>query len=377
MKGTRVTVWPAAALAAGMLASGCALLACGEPASAPAAKTKSAPAAAAPAQQATAPDSAALRERASAVLGPLADEAPNPDNPITREKIALGRMLYYDPRLSKNHDISCNSCHQLDNHGVDSEPTSPGHKGQRGVRNSPTVYNAAFHIAQFWDGRAADVEEQAKGPVLNPVEMAMPSEAAVVAVLKSIPGYAPLFAAAFPKQEDPISYDNMARAIGAFERRLSTPSRFDAFLEGQDEALSEQEIAGLETFLEVGCPSCHNGPLVGGNLYQKLGLIKPYETDDAGRFAVTGNEADRQVFKVPSLRNVEKTGPWFHDGSKTDLDDAIRTMAEHQLGRELTNQQLRSLRVFLASLSGEVDGEYIAQPELPPSGPDTPAPDPS
>jgi cytochrome c peroxidase len=358
------------------------LPACGDAPAPPAEPAEAAPADA-PAPPAVAPataeppDRAALRDRARRVFGSLPDEAANPANPMADEKIALGRMLYYDARLSKNHDVACNSCHQLDKHGVDGEATSPGHKGQRGGRNSPTVYNAAFHVAQFWDGRAADVEEQAKGPVLNPIEMAMPSEAAVLVVLNSIPGYPPLFAAAFPGDEDPVSYDNMARAIGAFERRLATPSRFDAFLEGEDAALSDAELKGLGTFMTVGCHSCHNGAVIGGNAYHKLGVIEPYETEDPGRFAVTGSEADRQVFKVPSLRNIEKTGPWFHDGSKKTLDDTIRTMARHQLGRTLTHEQVESIRSFLASLTGEVDTEYIAMPELPESGPDTPAPDPT
>ena len=175
-------------------------------------------------------DVVALRERARSVFGELPEEAASESNPVTEEKITLGRMLYFDTRLSKNHDVSCNSCHGLANFGVDGQATSPGHKGQRGDRNSPTVYNAALHISQFWDGRAADVEAQAKGPVLNPIEMAMPSEDAVVALLKSIPGYAPLFVAAFPGEEGSITYNNMARAIGAFERRLITADRLDAFV---------------------------------------------------------------------------------------------------------------------------------------------------
>jgi cytochrome c peroxidase len=214
----------------------------------------------------TGPDRPALRERARSVFGELPDEAASEANPVTEEKIALGRMLFFDARLSKNHDVSCNSCHDVANFGVDGEPTSEGHKGQRGGRNSPTVYNAALHIAQFWDGRAPDVEEQAKGPVLNPIEMAMPSEEAVVSVLKSIPGYAPLFTAAFPDDEDPIDYDNMARAIGAFERRLITADRLDAFVSGQDAALNDEDLAGLEEFLDAGCITCHIGPIIGGGL---------------------------------------------------------------------------------------------------------------
>jgi cytochrome c peroxidase len=247
---------------------------------------------------------AALRERANAFFGSLPAEVPNPANPITPAKVELGRMLYYDARLSKNHDVACNTCYLLDRFGVDGEPTSVGHRGQRGDRNAPTVYNAALHFAQFWDGRAADVEEQAKGPVLNPVEMAMASEAATVAVLESIPGYAPLFAAAFPEDEQAITYENMARAIGAFERGLMTPAPFDAFLAGDDDALSETELAGLDAFISSGCIACHQGPAVGGLMYQKLGLIKPYPGEDPGRAAVTGNEADRQFFNgsLPARR---------------------------------------------------------------------------
>jgi cytochrome c peroxidase len=332
----------------------------------------------APAQPAAAPagsDRAAVRAKASAVFGVLPDEASSASNPVTQERITLGRMLYYDPRLSKNQDVACNNCHLLDRFGVDGEPTSTGHKGQHGARNAPSVYNAALHTAQFWDGRAPNVEEQAKGPVLNPVEMAMPSEQAVVAVLQSIPGYAPLFAAAFPGDSDPITYDHMAMAIGAFERRLMTPSRFDAFLEGQDAALSDAEVAGLALFMDVGCITCHNGPPVGGLSFQKLGLVKPYPTQDTGRLQVTHNEADREVFKVPSLRNVAKTAPYFHDGSLATLDAVIPVMAEHQLGRTLTSEQVQQIETFLRSLTGTVDEEYVKRPELPASGPNTPAPD--
>jgi len=335
------------------------------------------PAAPAPAVVASSVDRDALRARASAIFGALPAEAANPDNPITSAKVELGRILYYDPRLSKNHDVSCNTCHLLDRGGVDGEPTSTGHRGQRGARNAPSVYNAALHIAQFWDGRAADVEEQAKGPVLNPVEMAMPSEEAVIAVLESIPGYAPLFAAAFPGDENPITYDNMARAIGAFERKLLTPSPFDAFVAGDDRALRDEQLAGLDAFLSAGCIACHQGVAIGGGLYQKLGVIKPYPTEDPGRAAITGNDADRQVFKVPSLRNVAKTGPYLHDGSVQQLDDMIRIMAEYQLGIPIDDARVGAIHAFLESLSGRVDAELIAMPELPPSGPDTPAPDPT
>jgi cytochrome c peroxidase len=317
----------------------------------------------------------ALRTQARQIFGPLPAEAPNAANPITQEKIELGRMLYYEPRLSRNHDVSCNSCHQLDKFGVDAEKTSPGHAGQRGGRNSPTVYNAALHIRQFWDGRAADVEEQAKGPVLNPIEMAMPDEATVVAVLRSIPGYQPLFAAAFPGEEPAITYDNMARAIGVFERRLMTPGRFEKWLAGDDAALSGAEQEGLRTFISTGCPTCHAGPGFGGSMFQKLGLVEPYPTQDQGRQQATGKPEDQYFFKVPSLRNAAKTGPWFHDGSIQDLDMAIRVMARFQLGRTLTDAQAGSIAGFLEALTGDVDEAYVARPELPASGPQTPAPD--
>jgi cytochrome c peroxidase len=322
-------------------------------------------------------DRSALRTRAAAVFGTLPVEASNPENAITPAKVELGRTLYYEPRLSKNHDVSCNTCHLLDRHGVDGQPTSTGHRGQRGGRNAPTVYNAALHITQFWDGRAADVEEQAKGPVLNPIEMAMPSEKAVVAVLDSIPGYAPLFEAAFPEDENPISYDNMARAIGAFERKLLTPSPFDAFIAGDDNALSDEQLAGLDAFVSAGCTTCHQGAAIGGGLYQKLGVIKLYPTEDPGRMEVTGDQADERVFKVPSLRNIAKTGPYLHDGSIQELDEMIRIMAEFQLGIPVDDAQVSAIQAFLESLTGVVDAELIAMPELPPSGPGTPAPDPS
>jgi cytochrome c peroxidase len=340
---------------------------------------ESAPAATPSATEAAplAPDRAALSARAKAVFGTLPSDAANAVNPITDAQIALGRMLYYDARFSKSQDLSCNSCHPLDRYGADGEPTSAGHKGQRGARNSPSVYNAALQFVQFWDGRAADVEEQAKGPVLNPVEMAMPSEGYVLQVIESVPGYAPLFAAAFPDDKKPIDYDNFGKAIGAFERRLITPSPVDAFIAGDLTALDDAQVRGLQAFLDTGCTTCHQGVGIGGGMYQKLGLVRPVETADEGRAAITHNPADKGLFKVPSLRNVAKTAPYFHDGSKATLDDAIRTMAAVQLGRDLADDQVATIRTFLESLTGTVDGAYIARPELPESGPKTPKPNPS
>lgn len=320
-------------------------------------------------------DAAALAARARAVFGVLPDEVPNPENPVTDAKVELGRMLYYEPRVSKSHQFSCNSCHLLDRFGVDGEPTSLGHGGQRGDRNAPTVYNAALHLSQFWDGRAADVEEQAQGPVLNPVEMAMPSAAFVNEVLRSIPGYRPLFEKAFPGEAQPVRFENFARAVAAFERRLTTPGRFDRFLQGDTSALDAAERQGLRTFLEVGCTTCHVGATVGGTMYQKIGLVVPYPTEDLGRYKVTGNESDKYVFKVPSLRNVAKTAPYFHDGSVKTLPEAVRLMGHHQLGRELRDAQVGEIVAFLNALTGEIDPDRVAKPELPASGPETPGPE--
>jgi len=310
-------------------------------------------------------DAAALRERAKALLGTPLPVAESPMNPITEAKVNLGRMLYFDKRLSIDNDVSCNSCHQLDKYGVDNEKTSKGHKGQRGDRNSPTVYNAAFHFVQFWDGRAADVEEQAKGPILNPVEMAMPSEPEVVKRLEGVKGYREAFAAAFPGEKQPITYDNLARAIGAFERKLVTLSPFDEFLAGDDQALTTEQQEGLAIFLDTGCTVCHSGAVVGGQMYQKLGLVKPYPTSDPGRAKITGNAAEQGFFKVPSLRNVAKTAPYFHDGSIASLDQASRIMAEHQLGRTLSDTDVTKLVSFLESLTGSIDSEYTREPKLP------------
>lgn len=313
-----------------------------------------------------------------AVFGTLPEVWENPDNPITDAKVDLGRMLFYETRLSKSHAISCNSCHGLDTFGVDNKAGSVGHKNQITGRNSPTVYNAAAHVAQFWDGRAADVEEQAKGPVLAGGEMAMPSPEFVVETLKSIPGYEPLFKAAFPDAEDPITYDNMARAIGAFERKLSTPGRFDDYLAGKEDALTEQEKRGLGTFFAVGCNTCHIGPAIGGLMYHKLGLVKPWpDLKDEGRGGHTGNETEKGWFKVPSLRNIAETGPYLHDGSVEELGDMVSLMAEHQLGKTLTDEQTADIVVFLKALTGEIDQEYIKKPQLPESGPNTPKPDPN
>ncbi|MGJ5818314.1 cytochrome-c peroxidase [Paludibaculum fermentans] len=310
------------------------------------------------------------------VFKPLPAAMDSATNPPSQAKLELGRMLYFENRLSKSQKFSCNSCHMLDKFGVDNQPTSEGHKGQRGDRNSPTVFNAALHMAQFWDGRAADVEAQAKGPVLNPVEMAMPDEQTVVKTLKSMPEYTALFAKAFPGQKDPVTYDNMAKAIGAFERKLVTPSRWDKFLAGDKTALSEQEQAGLAKFLDAGCAGCHSGTLLGGSSYQKLGAAHPYPgLKDEGRSKVSKNAGEKFYFKVPSLRNIDRTAPYYHDGSVKSLDEAVNRMAEFQLGSKLAPADVSAIVTWLKSLTGEVPASLIAKPKLPASTPQTPKPD--
>src|SRR5512135_1887637 len=287
------------------------------------------------------------------LFAPLPVVMSSPENPVTDAKVRLGRILYYDPRLSANQKISCNTCHPLDAYGAESKPVSTGHKNQKGNRNAPTVYNAAGYFVQFWDGRAPTVEEQAKGPITNPVEMAMPSNAAAVQVIKSMPEYVALFQTAFPKEKDPITYNNMVLAIGAFERGLVTPSRWDAFIEGDQSALTDAEKSGFNTFAATGCQWCHYGPYVGGASYQKLGIVKPWlDQTDQGLYQVTKEENDKMVFKVPSLRNISKTGPYFHDGSVATLDQAIRDMARYQRGVNLNDAQVKLIENWLASLTG-------------------------
>lgn len=332
------------------------------------------------------PATAASKEAPKAVTVDPAQLAPfpvapakieSPANPITDDKVALGKTLYFENRLSKNHDLSCNSCHDLAKYGVDGEKTSTGHKKQKGDRNAPSVYFAAAHVKQFWDGREQTIEDQALKPVQNPVEMALKDEKAIVAVLKSIPGYEPLFKKAFPEDKDPITAANAAKAIGAFERTLVTTSRWDKFVGGDQSALTDEEKAGFNKFIDVGCQTCHQGMAFGGTQFEKLGKAKPWtgNTDDTGRMRVTKDEVDRLVFKVPSLRNVEKTAPYFHDGSVATLEEAVKLMGTHQLGKELSDADTKSIVTFLKALTGDLPS--IAKPELPPSGPKTPKPDPS
>jgi len=320
------------------------------------------------------PPAPELRERAKAVLGVLPAEAKSAENPITKEKVELGRALYFDPRLSANGKVSCNSCHVLLSYGVNHESSSLGHEGPGIARNVPTVYNAALAMTQFWDGRAASVEEVAAVSAVNPIARGMFDPNHMMKVLRAIPGYAALFAAAFKGEAQPVTAQNVGKAIGAFERRLLTPSRFDKFLEGETSALSPGEQAGLATFIDTGCPSCHTGAAVGGKMLYKLGVVHPYPTEDLGRALVTGHAADRYFFKVVSLRNVKETAPYFHDGKVKTLEEAVRLMAQDQLGKELSDAQVAAIIAFLGSLTAPLPTPDIQEPPLPPSPAPAPTP---
>ncbi|WP_434778649.1 cytochrome-c peroxidase [Neisseria sp. Ec49-e6-T10] len=334
-----------------------------------------------PVAQANTPDTQALMEQAQALFKPLPKVAENKANPLNDYKIELGQRLFYEPRLSKGHTVSCNSCHNLASYGVDNLPTSQGHKGQFGARNSPTVLNAALLGFQFWDGRAKDVEEQAGGPILNPVEMALPHKNIAIDTIASIPEYQDLFKKAFPKDKNPVSMENIQFAIGAFERTLLTPTRWDNFLNGDANALSKQELIGLDKFISTGCIACHQGYNLGGDQFQKFGLVKePYwqftgsKVYDEGRFEVTKVVDDKYIFRVPGLRNVVRTYPYFHDGSVWSLNDAVAIMGEAQLGHQFSKEDVADIVAFFGTLTGDVPEKARTMPILPMSTDKTPKP---
>jgi cytochrome c peroxidase len=282
--------------------------------------------------------------------------------PALPERIQLGRMLFYDLRLSITQQMSCNTCHLLQNYGVDGLPTSLSHKGRSGPRNTPTVYNAALQSAQFWDGRARSVEEQAGHPLLAETEMGMPTADDVEKTLRSIPGYSTAFAAAFQGQNDPITFQNISLAIATFERGLLTPSRFDRYLAGDLDQLTPEALQGLQTFLDAECAGCHNGVGLGGTLASPAALA--LLTEPATRSAQT-----LAVIKIPSLRNVTKTAPYLHDGSVATLEETVARMAPRQA--PLTPEAIAQIVVFLGTLTGELPADYIAMPALPEDGPET------
>ncbi|MEZ5576067.1 MAG: cytochrome-c peroxidase [Candidatus Competibacteraceae bacterium] len=311
----------------------------------------------------------------------LPEKAPEPaDNPTTEAKVALGKMLYFDTRFSSTGTVSCFSCHNVMEGGDDHRPTSIGVHGQVGGRNAPTVWNSAFLSAQFWDGRAPSLEEQAKGPPTNPIEMGMANLDATIARIQAIPGYKPYFAAAFG-QGDTVTMDNAAKAIAAYERTLITPdSAYDRYVKGDKKAMTEQQVRGMDTFAKTGCTACHSGPTFNGSANLPMGQgffmkfpIFPgsvYETqykltEDLGRQTVTQQDADKHLWRVPTLRNLTYTAPYFHNGSVQSLDEAIRVMAKTQLNKELTKNEVQDIVAFLGALDGPFPQQTM--PRLPPT----------
>jgi cytochrome c peroxidase len=319
----------------------------------------------------------ALRDKAAEFFKPLPSTIPAvKDNPVTPEKIDLGKALFFDPRLSASGVFSCYSCHNLTTGGDDNMETSVGHGWQKGPRNAPTALNAVLNEAQFWDGRAEDLAAQAKGPIQAGVEMANTPEA-VEATLNSMPAYVDWFKAAFPGEENPANFDNMAKAIEAFEATLITPAPFDSWLNGDDAALSDDAKAGLALFVDKGCASCHSGVNVGGHGYYPFGLIEKPGSEilpegDKGRFSVTETADDEYVFRAAPLRNIAETAPYFHSGKVWDLSVAVEIMAESQLGEALKPEETAQMVAFLESLTGKMP--EVTLPVLPPETAATPRP---
>ena len=322
---------------------------------------------------------AALSLNAYAQFKPLPDKAPVPaENPMTPAKVELGKMLFFDPRLSMDGTISCNTCHNVMFHGGDGRPVGAGIHGQRGGRGSPTVWNSAFHTVQFWDGRAASLEEQAKGPLVNDVEMGMSSHEFVIERIQNIPGYIDAFRKAFPKEKNPITIDTMAQAIASYERTLITPnSPFDRYLKGNKKAMTPQQVRGMKLVDEIGCTSCHNGVNLAGDgfkmgegNYQPFPQIPGSKYDkmydlmsDKGRYEVTKNPEDKNKWRVPTWRNVAINAPYFHNGKVKSLDEAVRVMAKTQLGMDLNDTQVADIVAFLNALTGEFPKQTM--PQLP------------
>ena len=311
-----------------------------------------------------------LRE-ANKIFGPLPKAMVSEKNPITPEKVKLGKILFYDTRISVDGTVSCSRCHPIGLYAADGLRKSIGNNCKVNPRNAPTLFNAAGQISEHWIGNRIDVEDQAKQSVIGPPSFGMPSYEAVEKKLREIKGYVELFKAAFPADSNAVTVDNFAKAVGAFERTLVTPSPFDAFLKGETAALNEREKRGLKTYIGMGCMMCHFGPYLGGQMYQKFGVLEPYwkytksEPVDEGRYAATKNEADKYVFKVPIHRNVAKTSPYFHDGSVDKLEDAVWIMGKIQLGKDLNKSQVEETVTFLKSLTGKIPEEALKIPLLP------------
>lgn len=312
-----------------------------------------------------------LIKKASQAMGPLPASMQSADNPITPEKVKLGKMLFYEPRISVDGTVSCAKCHPIAMYAVDGLRKSVGNNCKENPRNDPTVFNAAAQISAHWIGNRTSVEDQAKQAIIGPPSYGMPSYEAAEKILRSYKGYQTLFQAAFPSDKEPVTADNFAMAVGAFERTLVTPAPFDAFLRGDKDAMTQQQKTGLAVFIEQGCAGCHSSPYAGGQMYQKFGLFEPYQTYtksakvDEGRFAVTKKEGDKFVFKVPVLRNVAMTPPYFHDGAVDKLPDAVWIMGKLQLGKDLPQEQVRDIAAFLHALTGKIPEDALTVPILP------------
>ena len=317
------------------------------------------------------PSAKDVRREALAVFAPLPRDMSTPDLPVMPERVALGRRLFFEPRVSADGTVSCARCHLPWLYGTDglAKPIGAGHR--QNPRNAPTVLNAALQFAAHWRGDRTSVEDQATQALVGPPSFGNKSYDEATARLRAIPEYGPLFARAFPGEADPISARNWGTAIGAYERTLVTPAPFDAFLAGDDGALSAEATSGLRIFIQLGCATCHNGAGVGGGMYQKFGLVEDYwkatgsPNPDKGRFDVTHDPADAYVFKVPGLRNVAMTPPYFHDGSVARLPEAVRVMARVQLGKTLTDAEVRDVVAFLTSLTGTLPADFATVPVLP------------
>jgi cytochrome c peroxidase len=318
-----------------------------------------------------------LLERARALFKPLPENAATPERPLTPERVALGRALFFETRVSTDGKQSCANCHQPAFYGTDALPRSVGNQGKVLPRNVPTVFNTALQFAQHYGGNRADVEEQAVKALVSPLAYGNADYAAAEARLRALPGYRTMFEKAFPGQSEPVTAENWGKAIGAYERVLLTPAPFDRYLKGDVDALSGQAKQGLEKFMSFGCAGCHNGVTVGGQMYQKFGVTQDYwlltgskeielfKGRDKGRFQDTKNEADAFIFKVQQLRNVAVTPPYFHDGSVAELSDAVRIMGKLQLGRDLSTSDVSDIIAFLQSLTGEVPQQFSEVPNLP------------
>ena len=312
-----------------------------------------------------------LRTRAQSFFKVLPKDMASADTPLTPEKVKLGRLLYFETRASADNTVSCARCHQPALFGTDSLPKAIGAEHRPNPRNAPTVLNAGIQFVQHWRGDRTSVEDQATKALIALPSFGNPSYESAMAKLKAIPDYPALFAQAFPGQADPVTADNWGSAIGAYMRTLVTPSPFDDFLAGDDRTLSPASRAGLRTFMHIGCVGCHNGVGIGGSMYQKFGLVEDYwkatgsPSIDRGRFDVTQDPADMYVFKVPSLRNVAMTPPYFHDGSVSTLPAAVRVMARVQLGRTLADREVADIVAFLESLTGRLPDDFATTPRLP------------